>query len=330
MKKPIYIFSSGELHRKGNTLVLIKDKGKKYIPITLVSEIYILGEVSITKKLLEFLASSEILVHFFNYHGFYIGTYYPREHYNSGFMILKQAEHYLDKNKRVKLAAKFVEGAIWNMQQVLNYYAQRGRNVTQYIDELASFHQEIHTAKSVGELMGIEGNAKQSYYNAFNEIIRDKNFKFTKRTKRPPESRIDSILSFLNSLLYVSILREIYMTHLDPRIGFLHESNFRSFTLNLDVADIFKPIIVDRTMFSLINRRTLNENHFTKELKGIFLNQKGKQIAVNEFENKMKTTIKSKQTKRKASYRRLIRIELYKIEKHLIGEKEYTPFKSEW
>jgi len=331
LKKPLYIFSSGELRRKGNTLVLIKgEREKKFVPITSVSEIYVFGELTINKKLLEFISSNEVIVHFFNYYGFYVGSYYPRAHYNSGYMAIKQAEHYLDGSKRIKLARKFVEGAVKNMQRVMQYYASRGCDTKQTLEKLKDFEAKIINTDSIEELMGIEGNAKQSYYKAFNKIIRDENFVFTCRTKRPPRSRLDCLISFMNSLLYVSVLREIYMTHLDPRIGFLHESNFRSFSLNLDVSEVFKPIVVDRTIFAMVNRHMLEDHHFVKELGGILLSEKGRKLVTREFERKMETTVANPKNRKKASYRRLIRIELYKLEKHLMGESEYAPFVSKW
>jgi CRISPR-associated protein Cas1 len=120
------------------------------------------------------------------------------------------------------------------------------------------------------------------------------------------------------------------MTHLDPRIGFLHEANFRSFSLNLDVAEVFKPIIVDRLIFHLINKGMIDDSHFVKELGGVLLNERGREVVVREFERRMATTIKRRPGGRSVSYRRLIRIELYKLERHLIGEAEYIPFVAGW
>ncbi|HEC92057.1 MAG TPA: CRISPR-associated endonuclease Cas1, partial [Candidatus Atribacteria bacterium] len=114
--------SNGELKRQQNTLYFEGEKGRKYLPVENVGEFLIFGEVTINKKLLEFLSQQEILLHFFNYYGYYVGTYYPREHYNSGYMILKQAEFYLDNEKRILLAQKFVDGAVSNMLRVLKYY----------------------------------------------------------------------------------------------------------------------------------------------------------------------------------------------------------------
>jgi CRISPR-associated protein Cas1 len=330
LKERIYVFTSGELKREGNTLCFISEKGKKFLPITETGEIYAFGEISLNKKLLEFLSTNEVTLHFFNYYGYYIGSFYPREHYNSGYMILRQAEHYLDNKKRLDLASKFVSGAIENMLKNLKYYNRRECDLENQIKKLQEILSNLQEINNVDTLMASEGQAREEYYKAFNQIIKNPEYNYTKRTRRPPQSRLDSLLSFGNSLLYTTILSEIYKTHLDPRIGFLHTTNFRKFTLNLDVAEIFKPIIVDRIIFTLTNKNMLNSSNFMKELDGLFLNEKGRKIFVEEYEKKLRTTITHKTLKRKVSYNQMIRLELYKIEKHLIGEQTYTPYITEY
>ena len=138
------------------------------------------------------------------------------------------------------------------------------------------------------------------------------------------------MISFGNSILYTVVLSEIYKTHLDPRIGYLHATNFRRFTLNLDMAEIFKPIIVDRMIFTVLNKGMIKKSHFEEKLQGIYLKEDGRKIFVEEMENRLNTTIRHRSVGREVSYRRLIRLELYKLEKHLMGEKEYEPFVAQW
>ncbi len=330
MKETLYIFSDGKLKRQANTLYFEGGEKKKYIPVEHICSMMIFGEITINKKLLEFLSQNEILLHFFNHYGYYVGTYYPREHYNSGYLILKQAEFYLDKEKRFVLARKFVEGAIINMLRVLKYYNTRGCNLESCIEGIENLQEKVFIQEGIEELMAIEGNVREKYYEAFNDIIKDENYPFPKRTKRPPKTRLDALISFGNSMFYTVALCEIYKTHLDPRIGFLHSTNFRRFTLNLDISEVFKPVIVDRMIFSLLNKNMLRESHFVKELDGVFLNEKGRELFIREFEDKLKSTIKHNKLKRNVSYRRLLRMELYKLEKHLIGEEEYEPFAARW
>ncbi|MDY6970282.1 MAG: CRISPR-associated endonuclease Cas1, partial [Spirochaetota bacterium] len=149
-------------------------------------------------------------------------------------------------------------------------------------------------------------------------------------SKRPPKDYINALISFANSMIYTGVLSEIYQTHLDPRIGYLHTTNFRRFTLNLDVAEIFKPVIGDRTIFSVLNKNIISENDFDKDLNGIMLNEKGKRKFLQHYEERLKQTIKHSKMNKNVSYRRLMRLELYKLEKHLIGEEEYKPFVMDW
>ncbi|WP_427338326.1 type I-B CRISPR-associated endonuclease Cas1b [Caloranaerobacter sp. DY30410] len=330
MKKTIYIFNDGQLKRKDNTLYFETEKGRKYIPIEDVSDFFIFGEVDLNKRFLEFVSHKEILLHFFNHYGYYVGTYYPREHLNSGYIILKQAEHYLDENKRIALALKIVEGSCRNILNVIKYYKNRGKNLENIEKNIISLYEKIGKCNEVNELMAIEGNIRDTYYKAFDEIISNEDFVFNQRTRRPPQNELNALISFGNSLLYVLVLGEIYKTHLDPRIGYLHATNFKHFTLNLDIAEIFKPIIIDRLIFTLVSKKMITKNDFEEDMGGILLKDKGKKVFVEEFDKRLKTTINHRQLGRKVSYRRLVRMELYKLEKHLIGESEFEPYISRW
>ncbi|MCD6319172.1 MAG: type I-B CRISPR-associated endonuclease Cas1 [Candidatus Desulfofervidaceae bacterium] len=330
MKKTIYIFSDGELKRKQNTIFFESEKGRKYVPVENTGEILIFGEVSINKRILEFLSQQEIILHFFNHYGYYIGSFYPREHLNSGYMVLKQAEHYLDDEKRLLLARLFVWGALENIKKVLAYYINRGTELEEIREKVENLQNGIGDAQTIEETMAIEGNARDYYYRSFDKILANTDFIFEERTRRPPRNRLNALISFGNSLLYVVTLSEIYKTHLDPRIGYLHTTNFRRFSLNLDVAEVFKPIIVDRLIFTLINKGMIKKSHFEKRLNGIVLNEKGRMRFVEEMDKRLKATIQHKKLRRNVSYRRLIRLELYKLEKHFMDEACYQPFVARW
>lgn len=331
MRKTIYIFSDGEIRRKENTIYFEGEEGKrKYIPIENTGELLIFGEVSFNKRMLEFFTQNEIILHFYNRYGYYIGSFYPREHYNSGEIILRQVQFYLDSSRRFKLALKFVNGAISNMIKVLDYYNARGVDLKEEVEKLQSFQSTLEELSSIETLMAIEGNAKEAYYKSFNKIINRPEFRFEGRERRPPRDRINALISFGNSLIYTYCLSEIYKTHLDPRIGFLHASNFRRFSLNLDIAEIFKPILGDRVIFSIINKGMLKENHFLRELGGLYLNEDGRKLFIEEMEEKLNSTVKHSKLGRNVSYRTLIRLELLKLEKHILGEEGYEPFVARW
>ncbi len=331
MKKSLYLNASGTLERKQNTLFLELETGEtRYFPIEQIAEIHCFGEVNLNKRLLEYLTRQGVPVHFYNYYEYYVGTYYPREHNHSGYLTLKQAEHYLDEAKRLELARRFVQGGLQNIRRVLRYYASRGKEVADVDDAVDRHLTRLEEAQSVEQLMQVEGQAREVYYTAFDRILENEDFAFESRSRRPPANRMNALISFGNSLMYTLALSEIYRTHLDPRIGFLHATNYRRFSLNLDVAEVFKPILVDRTILSVLAKQQIRAEHFGEELGGVYLNEEGRKIFLQAWEEHLQSTFTHRRLKRKVSYRTAVRLDLYKIEKHLIGEKPYEPFVAYW
>ncbi|OAG28541.1 type I-B CRISPR-associated endonuclease Cas1b [Thermodesulfatator autotrophicus] len=326
MKRSLYILNPGQIKREGNTLVFISQEEKKALPVETIDSLYIFAEVTFNKKLLEFLSQKKIPVHFFNYYEYYVGSYYPREYMNSGLITLRQAEYYLNKEWRLGLARAFVYGALANMLFNLRTYSSRGKDLSTQIATIEDDMRQLNQAQSPAELMAIEGQARQAYYEAFDVITADPEFSFEVRSRRPPANRLNALISFGNSLLYVTALSEIYRTHLDPRIGYLHETNQRSFTLNLDLAEVFKPLVVDRVIFGLLNRKEIKTNDFAEEMGGIYLKEKGVRKFLTAYEKRLSETIMHKGLGRKVSYRRLIRLECYKLYRHFLGDELYHPY----
>ena len=195
--------------------------------------------------------------------------------------------------------------------------------------EIDRLRKEIPKTTTIEELMGIEGNIRRYYYSAWNVIV-DQEIHFEKRVMHPPDNMINSLISFVNSLIYAKVLSEIYHTQLNPTISYLHEPGFRRFSLSLDIAEVFKPLIGDRLIFSLLNRRQITEESFTEELNFLHLKKEASQLIVTEFEKRMKKTIMHKELERQVSYQYLMRLEAYRLIKHLIGEKTYEGFRIWW
>ena len=142
--------------------------------------------------------------------------------------------------------------------------------------------------------MGIEGNIRRKYYSAWNIIV-NQEINFEKRVMHPPDNMINSLISFVNSLIYSKTLSEIYHTQLNPTISYLHEPGFRRYSLGPDLAEVFKPLIGDRLIFSLSNCKQITEESFTKELNFLHLKKEASKLIVAELENKLKTTIMHKE-----------------------------------
>lgn len=291
---------------------------------------YILGEINIDSEFLKVISKEEITIHFFNYYGYYSGTFYPKEHNNSSDVLLKRTEYYLNNDKRSVIARLFVEGAIYNILQVIKYYKSRGKNLGEIEEGIKGLWQVVDGCNNINELMAIERNVRNYYYQAFDKILDNPGFVFEQRSKRLPKNHLNTLISFGNSILYIAVLKEIYYTHLDPRIGYLHASNFRRFSLNLDIAEIFKPIIVDRVIFIVVNRKIITADDFEYLSEGIMLKEKGREASVEKFEEKMNSTINLRDSGEEISYKDLIRREVENLEKYFFYGIEYKPFAARW
>lgn len=330
MRQSFYVYNNGDLKRKDNTLQFTAYDGEKRdIPIERISDIYILSEMSFNTAFINYISQYGIPIHFFNYYSFYTGSFYPKESLLAGQLLVKQVESYTDYAKRLIIAKKFIEAAADNIYRNLRYYNGRGKNLTEYLTKIDSLRKYITGVSSIEELMGIEGNIRKKYYEAWNIIV-NQEINFDKRVMHPPDNMINSLISFVNSLVYSKTLSEIYHTQLNPTISYLHEPGVRRYSLSLDISEVFKPLIGDRLIFSLLNRNQITEKSFTKELNYLHLTKEASKMIVSEFENRMKKTIMHKELGRQVSYQYLIRLEVYKLIKHIIGEKEYEGFRIWW
>ncbi len=326
MGKTKYITSMGELKRKDNSLCFRKNGKNVYIPIENIREIYCLNEVTLNTKLLDFLARNNVIVHFFNYYGGYSGTFYPKERYNSGRLLIGQVHLY--ENKRVKVAKAIVRGIGENLGYLLyHYYKHDKKEVKETIDWLKKdFLERLDKADDIKNILAIEGEAWSRFYNDFKWILPE-TFVMNKRVKRPPDNPINALISFGNSLLYSKMITAIYHTHLDQRISFLHEPSEGRFSLSLDLAEVFKPAIVFRTIFDLVNNKRISvEKHFNSKLNYCVLNDEGKQIFVQALEDRLESTFNHKSLKRKVSYNTAMKLEGYKLIKTILEDKEFVPY----
>ena len=331
MARNYYITQPGRLRRKDNTLYLEPESAPRIpIPVEDIDALYFYGELDLNTRLLNFLSQKHIAFHVFNYYGYYSGSYYPREYLNSGSLLVKQVQHYEKPVKRMVIAHEFVESAVFNMLRILRYHTNRGKDCKRQIQAIETNLTESRAAKNTNELMGYEGIIRDTYYTAFNTILTLKT-PFEKRVRRPPDNPINAAISFGNSMIYTACLTEIYRTQLNPTISFLHEPGDRRFSLSLDLAEIFKPLIVDRIIFRLFNRQQLNESkHFETNVDGCYLNETGRKLFIAEFDEQLKQTISHRRLKRHVSYQRLIRLECYKLIKHLVDMEPYQALRPWW
>ena len=325
-----YLFANGELQRKDNVLRVTTPDGRfKDIKVEMTRDIYTFGEISLNTKCLNYAGQLSIPIHFFNYYGFYTGSFYPKEENVSGKLLIEQVNHYTKTDKRLEIAKEFIEAASYNILRNLRYYNERNRDLKTCIVEIKALRRCISQTHDINELMGIEGSIRRVYYSGWKDII-NQEIDFEKRVKRPPDNMVNALISFVNTLVYVTCLSEIYKTQLHPAISYLHSAGERRFSLCLDISEVFKPLIADRLIFSLLNKKMLTEKDFERESNFCYLKDAGRKRLLQEYDESLKRTIRHKGLNKNVSYRYLIRLECYKLIKHLLEDKKYEGFTIWW
>ena len=358
MPRDHYLFSNGRLRRRQNTLWFDKATGdrtpdthpddtgvpsgaligeKAVLPIEAVDALHLFGEVDLNSKVVVFLSQNRIPVHVYDYYGNYAATLAPREYLLSGRLTVAQAEHYLHQSKRIRLARAFVDASLYNIRRTLRYHQRRADDAGPIDDALAVVEREagrVPTEPDVPELMAAEGRARDAYYRAWPAVLGARTaqaFPYEGRTRRPPSNALNAAISFGNALCYAACLKALYRTALDPTLSFLHEPGDRRYSLALDLAEVFKPVLVDRAIFRLLKTGRLKPSHFEPHLGGTYLTDAGRRRFVEAWDERLRRTVKHRGLGRHVSYERLIRLDAYRLVRHLTDPAEpYQGFRAWW
>lgn len=317
-----YITSDGKIERDGNTLSFIGVDSRRHIPGKNISEIVISAKVSLSSWAIDYLANSNILVHVLGDDGRYLSSIVPHMANQTGINVIYQSSAYLDIRKRLSIASEMVRGIRYNIVRNLRYYSDK-IDLDSEIESIGSLKME---GSSVDAILGFEGNVWKIYYSCFPKFLRD--VKDFKRTFHPPGDSINAMISYGNALLYSTSLSAIYQSGLNPSISFLHEPSDRSFSLALDIADIFKPVIVERVVANLVNNRIMKDNDFHSKNRGIYLTDMGRRKFTEYYRDKLQTSLKSNTSQRTLTYQGHILQECYNLLSSVKGEKEYKSFKA--
>jgi CRISPR-associated protein Cas1 len=330
MDRNYHIFSDGSVERKDDTVRLVTEDGdKKYIPVENAEAVFLHGQIDYNTRLMSFLNKQGVAMHVFGWEDYYAGSIMPKRGQTSGRTVVEQVRAYDDEQHRRQLAAEIVTGSIHNMRTNAVYYNGRGQDLEQEIADLEKAADRVEDSLPVAELMGTEATARKAYYRMFNDIL-PAEFRLDGREYNPPPNEVNSLISFGNSLVYANCVSAIRATALDPTISYLHEPGERRYSLSLDLADLFKPVIADRVLFRLVNRNQIRQEHFETELGSCLLNESGRKTYTKELEETLERTVEHPELNKKVSYQYLMRIEAYKLKKHLLTGESYDAFRRWW
>ncbi len=301
----------------------------RYVPVERIDSIHAYSSVRLNTALLGFLAEKHIPLHTYNYFGGYSGTYWPKEPIPNGRIQQAQFMHYAEPGKRLQLAAELLRGAFHNMHSAISREERRAGAYSDLLEDWKLQVSLLEEAGSIDTLLGIEGSVRRVYYEFLDRRLTPE-FRMETRTYHPPNNPVNALISYLNSMLYAAIISELYRTQLNPLVGFLHQPGRKRFPLAWDLAEIFRPLMVEGLVISLLNKKQIKADDFEDSLNGCMLNKEGRVKVIRAFEHQLAKTIKHRELGRSVSYRRLLRLEGYKLVKHLLGDKDYVSFRIWW
>jgi CRISPR-associated protein Cas1 len=301
----------------------------KHIPVERISDIHAFVPVDLNADLLQFLAAHDINFHLYNYYGGYTGSFHKRPSLPNGKLLRKQVLLAENEPERVRIARELLRGTFHNMRRSLTYYVRRQELDQSWIEGWDQRLKGFERPKSIQELMGQEGTMRSLFYKALDALM-EKPFQIEMREYHPPTNPANAMISFLNSLMYTTVLSEIYRTQLNPLIGILHEGGRQNYPLAYDLSELFKPLLVESLILSMVRKKQIKPDDFIREANACLLNDTGRYKVTRAFESRLRTTIEHRKLGRNVSYRYLIRLECYKLAKYLLEGEPYEAFTLWW
>lgn len=273
----LYVNSQGSyIHKEGETIVVEREQQKLLqLPVHTIGGIVCFGNVLCSPFLLGFCAEHDIAVSFLSEYGNFLAA--VRGPVSGNVLLRRQQYRMADDPELTKsIAANIVAGKLANTRVVMNRSLRdHGEKIDAVSIKAASaaidrLVDELPHAADGDVVRGIEGMAAAEYFSVFGNFIVDQkeDFTFNDRNRRPPLDPVNALLSFIYTLLSHDVRSAIETVGLDPAVGFLHRDRPGRSGLALDLMEEFRPVVADRLVLSLINRRQVNAKGFKRAENG--------------------------------------------------------------
>lgn len=255
-----------------------------------------------------------------------------------GNVILREQQYecFLNEEKSLEIAQHCIIGKIYNARWVLERVT-RDHGMQVDVDKLKAASEKLKNSivlvkgsRFKEQLRGFEGEAAQIYFGVFDELIlqQKKDFSFHGRNKRPPLDNVNALLSFVYTLLTNSISSALETVGLDPYVGCLHTERPGRVSLALDLIEELRPVIADRFVLSLINKKMISKKDFKKKENGaVLMDDAARKIILAEWQNKKKETLTHPFLKEKIEWGMVPYVQAMLLARYLRGDLDgYPPF----
>ncbi len=260
----LYIIEQGcYLRKDGECLKIMRDKQVlQSIPATGLEQLTLAGRTSLTGAVLDFLVKHKIDTVFMTLGGRFRARLLLDD---SGHVRLRQKQYLQLANTTVKteLARTVVTGKLENqIRLLLRRGSQYGSDELRTAAvQIKALQQQLSKINDVDKIRGIEGYGARIFFNIFSLLIRNEDFHFSGRNRRPPLDPTNALLSFVYTLFTNEVLNAIRVVGLDPYLGALHEVASGRPSLACDLVEEWR-VFGERLVLGLINRRVVRSEDF--------------------------------------------------------------------
>lgn len=319
----IYVYEQGSVITiKENRLIITKVSKKiETIPIELIDGVMIFGNIQVSTQSIHKLLSKGINITYLSKRGYNFGRL---ENINKVNIERQRLQFRQSKDifYSLEISKEFIKGKIKNQRTVLlraNKYLQN-EEIKENIKIMKRYIVKIEYVEDIESLMGMEGFCAKIYFDSVNYILNEE-YRFKKRSKRPPKDPFNSIISFGYALLYNEVFNIIGSKGLSPYVGFLHKDRNKHAALCSDIMEEFRPILVDTLAIYLLNNDKITKEDFIFNIKNnsVLLNKDGASKIVKEFEKRILQKVSYvKEVNYKMNFREIIEYQILLLIKSMI------------
>ncbi len=319
--------AGAQVGQRGDEIVVtVKGEVVRKLPGQQVRAIYLYGAVQLTAQAAATCLEQGIDVAYFSPAGRFLGLL--RGLPASGLDARRgQYRIFEMEGVRLQLAREIIRAKIHNQRVML---MRNGEVDDGVLKVMAGFRDATAEARSLTELLGVEGSAAAIYFEQFASMLKgDESLKFDwrGRNRRPPRDPVNALLSLGYSMLAKELTGVCHAVGLDPFLGFMHQPRYGRPALALDLMEEFRPLIADSVAISLVNRNELSANDFIRSANGTFLNEQGRRAFWEAYFRRMDTEVSHPEFGYKMSYRRMLEVQARQLWRFLRGETAaYHPF----
>lgn len=328
--RPVYVQEQGSVvGMRRERLEITKDRATLASYRLLdVSQVNLQGNIGVSAYAMRELQVRDIPVCWFSYGGWFTGIAVGLP---SKYVDLRRAQFGASGTVTLDAARRMIAGKIRNSRTLLRRNART--EADRVVEQLRPLAGSAQGAGSYPELLGIEGTAARLYFSAFTRMLGPGSeqlattFRQNGRSRRPPPDPVNALLSFGYGLLVKDLTCITYAVGFDPYFGVLHRPRFGRPALALDLAEEFRPLVVESTVLQVLNNGEVTLSDFTSRVGGCQLNAEGRRSFLRAYERRLHHEITHPVFRYQVTYRRAMEVQARLLAAFLIGEvDEYVPF----